>query len=71
LQIKQIVSFHTADAKPVKQEVNGTVIQPPLVFPDLPVLEFDPHRLYSRSTPVEPQGEAHSDPGRLGSLLFQ
>ncbi len=27
------VSFHAADSKPVKQEVNGTVILPPLVFP--------------------------------------
>jgi hypothetical protein len=35
LQIKtKIVSSHTADSKPVKQEVNGTVIRPPLVFPD-------------------------------------
>jgi len=34
LQIKaKIVRFHTADSKPVKQEVNGTVILPPLVFP--------------------------------------
>jgi hypothetical protein len=34
LQIKtNIVSCHTADSKPVKQEVNGTVILPPLVFP--------------------------------------
>ena len=34
LQIKtKIVSSHTADSKPVKQEVNGTVIIPPLVFP--------------------------------------
>jgi hypothetical protein len=34
LQIKiKIVSCHTADTKPVKQEVNGTVILPPLVFP--------------------------------------
>ncbi len=29
----KIVSSHTADSKPVKQEVNGTVILPPLVFP--------------------------------------
>ncbi len=28
-----MVSCHTADSKPVKQEVNGTVILPPLVFP--------------------------------------
>ena len=34
LQIKTIVSCHTPDSKPVKQEVNGTVILPPLVFPD-------------------------------------
>ncbi len=34
LQMKtQIVSCHTADSKPVKQEVNGTVTLPPLVFP--------------------------------------
>ncbi len=26
----EIVSCHTADSKPVKQEVNGTVILPPL-----------------------------------------
>ncbi len=31
---KKIVSCHTADSKPVKQEVNGTVILPPLVFPE-------------------------------------
>ena len=34
LQIKtQMVNYHTADSKPVKQEANGTVIHPPLVFP--------------------------------------
>jgi hypothetical protein len=34
LQIKtKIVSCHTADSKPVKQEVDGTVILLPLVFP--------------------------------------
>jgi hypothetical protein len=34
LQIKtKIVSCHTADSIPVKQEVNGTVILPPLAFP--------------------------------------
>jgi hypothetical protein len=38
LQIKtKIVSSHTADSKPVKQEVNGTVILPPLVFPGVSV----------------------------------
>ncbi len=29
----KIFSCHKADSKPVKQEVNGTVILPPLVFP--------------------------------------
>jgi hypothetical protein len=34
LQIKtKIVICHTGDSKPVKQEVNGTVILSPLVFP--------------------------------------
>jgi hypothetical protein len=36
LKIKtKIVSCHTADSKPVKQEVHGTVVLPPLVFPAL------------------------------------
>ena len=35
MQIKtKIVSCLTADSKPVKQEVSGTAILPPLVFPD-------------------------------------
>jgi hypothetical protein len=34
LKIKtKIFSSFTADSKPVKQEVNGTVILPPLLFP--------------------------------------
>jgi hypothetical protein len=34
LQLKtKNVNCDTADSKPVKQEVNGTVILPPLVFP--------------------------------------
>ncbi len=34
LQIKtKNFSCRTADSKPVKQEINGTVILPPLVFP--------------------------------------
>jgi hypothetical protein len=31
----KIVSCYTADSKPVQQEVNSTVILPPLVFPGL------------------------------------
>jgi hypothetical protein len=35
LQIKTyIASCHTTDSKPVKQEFDGTVILPPLVFPE-------------------------------------
>ncbi len=41
LQLKtKIVSSHTADSKPVKQEVNGTVILPPLVFPVPAIYSF-------------------------------
>ncbi len=36
----KIVSCHTANSKPVKQEVNGTVILPPLVFPGHGVKKF-------------------------------
>jgi hypothetical protein len=40
-QIKtKIVSCHTADSKPVKQEVNGTMILPPLVFPMKSIVMF-------------------------------
>jgi hypothetical protein len=31
--ITKNASYHEADSKPIKQEVNGTVILPPLVFP--------------------------------------
>jgi hypothetical protein len=38
LKIKtKIVSSHAPDSKPVKQEVNCTVIFPPLVFPGLTI----------------------------------
>ena len=33
------VSCHTAESKPVEQEVNGTVILPPLVFHDKAFVE--------------------------------
>jgi hypothetical protein len=35
-----MVSCHTADFKPVKQEVKGTVILPPLEFPGLSFVKF-------------------------------
>ncbi len=40
LQIKtKIVSSHIADSKSVKQEVKGTVILHPLVFPGLSLMK--------------------------------
>ena len=40
MQIKiKIVSCHTADSKPVKQEVNSTVKLTPLIFPGSSLLE--------------------------------
>ncbi len=40
MQIKtKIVSCHTADSKPVKQEVNSIMILPPLVFPGRGIAE--------------------------------
>jgi hypothetical protein len=49
LQIKtKIVCCHTADSKPVKQEVNHTVILPPLVFPGTTLQLICPDRLWRR-----------------------
>ncbi len=43
LQIKtKFVSCRTADSKPVKQEVNSTMILPPLVFLDSVFIVQDP-----------------------------
>jgi len=48
LQIKtKMVSCHKAYSKPVKQEVNGTVILPPLVFPELTYLSMNTARSVS------------------------
>ncbi len=41
----KIVSCDTADSKPVKQEVSGTVILPPLEFPALSIKLFSPRRV--------------------------
>ncbi len=44
-----MVSYHTADSKRVKQEVNRTVILPPLVFPARCLIpEYDGHLLHRR-----------------------
>ncbi len=46
LEIKtKIVNCHTADSKPVKQEVKCTVILPPLVFPAVAQITFRSLRL--------------------------
>ncbi len=53
MQIKtKIVSFHTVNFKPVKQEVNGTVILPPLVFPVCP-LDFWPNGHFEPNLGIE------------------
>ncbi len=39
----KIVICHTADSKPVKQEVNGTMILPPLVLPGFDYCYTPPH----------------------------
>jgi hypothetical protein len=53
LQIKtKIVSCHTADSKPVKQEVNGTVILPPLVFPGLTLAEGQKLEYFKRTAKI-------------------
>jgi len=65
LQIKsKIVSCHTADSKPVKQEVNGTVILPPLVFPDLNFLSRETKDMMAAQTriSVETNKEVQNDP---------
>ncbi len=36
----KLVSSHTADSKPVKQEVNSTAMLPPLVFPPEPLTRW-------------------------------
>jgi hypothetical protein len=48
-----MASCHTADSKPVKQEVNGTVILTPLVFRDLSIGLFE-HLVYGLGSWEEP-----------------
>ncbi len=51
LQIKTIiVSSHTADSKPVKQEVDGTVILPPLEFPVQTFIHYVRKKFYDIRT---------------------
>ncbi len=62
---KKNVSYHTADSKPVKWEVNCTVIHPPLVFPNLIIAIA---RKDSRSTPDLTPSQALTS--RVGSLPY-
>ncbi len=65
LQIKtKIVSSHTADSKPVKQEVNSTMILPPLVFPAQFSAIFGYGQI-ARYTILAKQGQGKSSKGTL------
>jgi hypothetical protein len=73
LQMKtKIATCYTADSKPAKQEVNSTMILPPLVFPSLcnsPLLAVDLHRsgfqlfLASNTLPNHPECFLHAQRG--------
>ncbi len=55
MQIKtKIVSCHTADSKPVKQEVDGTVILAPLVFPAPVVNPLQPNLIIASESGAYP-----------------
>ncbi len=81
LQIKtKIVSNHIADAKPVKQEVDSTVILPPLVFPGLTFCfrsrsgdsrssYYSRSRSRSRSRSYSSRSSSRSSRSRSGSSL--
>ncbi len=47
----KIASCHTADSKPDKQEVTGTVILPPLVFPVIYELFYEKLKFQWMVTP--------------------
>jgi hypothetical protein len=57
LKIKtKIVSCHTADSKPVKQEVNSAVIFPPLVFPGHNIGDKEKHYYVKLAPGLHPNG---------------
>ncbi len=74
MQIKtKIVISHTADSKPVKQEVNNTGILPPLVFPDLGQVfnsRCDNSRLCHAITNFVQLGFNEADPLKSSSILI-
>jgi hypothetical protein len=74
LQIKRkIVSCHTADSKPVKQEVNGTIILPPFSIPwyrPLKKGEYHQKNEILLDELVEEHGALPDDPGDNGIKHF-
>jgi hypothetical protein len=64
LQIKtKNVSCHTADSKPVKQEVNGTTILPPLVLPAQAYCALRQRKKVFLTLAPEPFRRQHPYPG--------
>ncbi len=70
LQIKtKIVSYHTADSKPVKKEVNCTMILPPLVFP---VASFKPSApRHSLKYQTRADNEDHGSSFKICRIFFR
>ncbi len=65
MQIKtKIVSCHIADSKPVKQEVNDTVILPHLVFPDSAIFMWI-------ESPAVPREQCHRSVRLIRARLSQ
>ncbi len=64
---KNIVSCHTVNCKPVKQEVNSTVVRPPLVFP----IEPDDCDLSSAGAADGGGGVEGDEPKCAGRLVGQ
>jgi hypothetical protein len=60
LEIKtKNISCHTADFKPVTQEVNSTVILPPLVFPEYAMISMTVAHSMKNSMWVKVRGLNH------------
>jgi len=75
LQIKtKIVSCHITDSKPVKQEVNGRGILPPLVYPAGTFANYKCKMFYNFCLERIFKGKntnPYTNPGRSRFLLFR
>jgi hypothetical protein len=70
LQIKtKIVGYHTTDSKPVKQEVNCTVILPPLVIPVASFKPFAPR--YSLKYQTRADNEDHGSSFKICRIFYR